>query len=330
MKAKDTLHKSESPILLIGKIPPPVGGVTIHVSRLKDNLSALNFTFDFCDLNSPLRHVFSVTRKYKVIHLHTSHPVLRFIYALYCKILNIQLIQTYHGNLGRFNFIYNLCDVLSVSLSAIPVLINQQSLEKAIKWNKKSILVSAFIQPIQNTPLKESLNTSLKIFKSKYHQVFSTTASCLAWDKNGNEIYGGSLLYEIFSQSPKAGLLFSDPTGDYKQYLEKKYKTLPDNIFFISEAHSFINVLQLSDCFIRATTTDGDSLSVKESICFHKPVIASDCVDRPKGCTLFKTLDRHDLESKIHGFQNLVISDTDHLDGFKDILNLYKKMTHSL
>jgi hypothetical protein len=297
---------------------------------LKDNLSALSFDFDFCDLNSPLLHVFSVARKHKVIHLHTSHPVLRLLFALYCKILNIKLIQTYHGNLGRFNFIYNCCDTWSVSLTHIPVLINQQSLEKARKWNKKSILISAFIKPIQNAPLNESLDASIHAFKSNYHPVFSTTASCLAWDKNGNEIYGGSMLYEVFSQNTKAGLLFSDPTGCYKQYLEEKYKSLPDNIFFIYEAHSFINILQVSDCFIRATTTDGDSLSVKESISFQKPVIASDCVDRPKGCTLYKTLDRQDLEYKIDAFHSLTTSDTDNLDGFKDILNLYKKMTHSL
>jgi len=33
---------------------------------------------------------------------------------------------------------------------------------------------------------------------------------------------------------------------------------------------------------IRATNTDGDSLSVREALWFGKPALASDCVDRRK------------------------------------------------
>ena len=39
---------------------------------------------------------------------------------------------------------------------------------------------------------------------------------------------------------------------------------------------------------IRATSTDGDSLSVREALDSGVRVLATDCVDRPDGVTLFK------------------------------------------
>ena len=54
-----------------------------------------------------------------------------------------------------------------------------------------------------------------------------------------------------------------------------------------------------SDCLIRATTTDGDSLSVKEALYYKKKVIASNCVDRVPNVILYDNLDFNQLQEKI-------------------------------
>jgi glycosyltransferase involved in cell wall biosynthesis len=77
---------------------------------------------------------------------------------------------------------------------------------------------------------------------------------------------------------------------------------MPSNVFFLNYSHDFVDVIKTCDAFIRATTTDGDSLSVQEAMYLGKDVIASDVIDRPKGCILFKTED--ELEKIISNFNS--------------------------
>ena len=58
----------------------------------------------------------------------------------------------------------------------------------------------------------------------------------------------------------------------------------------------------MSDALIRATTMDGDSLSVKEALYYGVPVFATDVVDRPSGVISFS--DFKDLEKKIISIDN--------------------------
>lgn len=61
----------------------------------------------------------------------------------------------------------------------------------------------------------------------------------------------------------------------------------------------FALILKESDIFIRATDKDGDAVSVREAIYFNKQILASDCVDRPNGVLLFKTMDKDDFKEKL-------------------------------
>ena len=80
----------------------------------------------------------------------------------------------------------------------------------------------------------------------------------------------------------------------------KKHGFLPDNIFFITYSHDFFEVINLTDALLRATTMDGDSLSINEALYFNKDVITSNVVDRPNGCILYKSTD--DLVKVINNF----------------------------
>lgn len=50
---------------------------------------------------------------------------------------------------------------------------------------------------------------------------------------------------------------------------------------------------------IRNTPTDGDSLSVKEALYLHKPILATDAVSRPKGVILFKYNDEESFSEAV-------------------------------
>jgi hypothetical protein len=47
-------------------------------------------------------------------------------------------------------------------------------------------------------------------------------------------------------------------------------------------------LVSVSDIVVRATTTDGDSLSVREALALGKAVVASNVTGRPPGVSLYK------------------------------------------
>lgn len=257
--------------------------------------------FQFFDLESEsIWKMLAVISVFPMAHLHTSSSFLQFIIALYCKLLNTKLIITYHGNLGRFGAFKNLLTGLSVWLSHTTVVLNSSSLKMATKWNSNSILISAFIRPFNVVPLRQDILQNVLGIKSKYKYMFCTNAGNVTFDKNGHEIYGISDLISVFEEMAKSCLIISDPTGNYQKYIRMKRKVpLPENILFITYYHDFCGILELSDAFIRNTTTDGDSISIREALFYHTVAFASDCVPRPMGCRLYNDIFRMDFENKL-------------------------------
>lgn len=317
-------------LLIIGKTPLPIGGVTIHVQRLIELLDFYNVDYTYYDLSKFKFYSFclSVCRS-EYAHLHSSSPILRLFFALLCKIVKTKSIITYHGNIGRFGCIKNSFDRLSIIFAKIPVVLNNKSFIQARRLNKNTQLCSAYIPEClkNNNTLNSFTNSMIVYFKQHYKFIFCTNAFNIAYDKFGKEIYGIDFLVHFFSGTDYA-LIISDPSGNYK----KKIKEVRDNILFIDYPHSFIEVLQLSDCFIRYTSTDGDSLSIHEAIDNNVPVIATDVVSRPHGVVLVKLDDEGDLRIKLkqviecHGKIEYVDSDTDIQKKKTDIVKLYESL----
>lgn len=275
-------------LLIIGRTPPPTGGVSIHVARLIQLLDKEKYVYSYYDLEK--YHLFSLIfaiKKAELIHLHSSSPFFRLFIAILCKLLCAKLISTIHGNLGRFNLFKNKIDFLALRFTNYPVTINNESYYLGLKKNKKTKKISAFIPEISPNKLDKNIDEKINMLKMRSKKMFCTNASALSYDKYGNEIYNISMLVETFKNQLDLGLIISDPSGENKRGLDKRGINIPENIIFINEEHSFIEVIKSSNTFIRATTTDGDSLSIHEAIYFGKTVIATDCVSRPKGVVLY-------------------------------------------
>lgn len=285
-------------ILIIGTIPPPIGGVTIHVSRLIEWLEKCNFPYyELLKVNDLLRFTKLIKIiNFRAVHLHTSSPQLRLLLSIFCYIFRKKLIITYHGDLLRFKSIRNMFDLISVKLSTYPIVLNNKSYKIAKKYNKNSTIISAFLPPTSEKFLPKSLLKEIINLKSKHKRLFCTNAYDVSFDKDGNEIYGISELVRYFSQNKDIALIISDPSGNYREYLTKNEFIDESNILLISKVHSFYEVLKNCDVFIRNTTTDGDSISIREALFLHKEVYATDCVSRPKGCNLYKNLQDISLE----------------------------------
>ncbi|GHA46208.1 hypothetical protein GCM10007103_29140 [Salinimicrobium marinum] len=277
--------------LILGKRPLPIGGVTIHVERLLHYLSANNVSFEYLDLkkNSKQQIIMNIIMK-KNIHLHSSNVYLRFLLTIFGKLTCKRIDLTLHGDLGRYESkIKNILDLLAIKLANKPVLLNNSSFNKAYKLNKNAFLGSSFIPPFSNSQnLDDSLMQTIHLMKKKIDFLFCTNAFNLAYDKNGQEIYGIFELIDIFTEQSKLGLIVSDPSGAYLREINRKEFNIPENIIIIPFPHSFYRIIELCDGTIRNTSTDGDSISVKESLFLEKNTFCTNVVSRPKETITYK------------------------------------------
>ena len=100
-----------------------------------------------------------------------------------------------------------------------------------------------------------------------------------------------------------------------------------DGVHVVTGSEPFGPALVRSSVFVRPTSTDGDSVSVREALAVGVPVVASDVCQRPKGCHIFQSRDAEQmaktvLEVLIKG-EKSPLADTDD-DAVEAIIERYK------
>lgn len=272
-------------ILIIGKIPPPTGGVTIHVSRILETLRHENIDFKFEELSyKNLCKIFLKILFFYNIHLHSNNSYLQFFYSLFTKILFKNSILTIHAEIGQHNnSFYNFLESLAIRLVKYPITLNKKSHNIAIKYNINSILDSAYILPKISSKLPIELEKKVLFLRNTYKKIFCTNAYNRVFDKLGNELYGIDDLIKLFNGS-NYFLFVCDPSGSYFNYY-KDHKLI--NIYFVNYHIDFISLLHHVDGFIRNTTSDGDSISIHEALHLDKLVFCTNVVDRPDNVILY-------------------------------------------
>lgn len=315
--------KKSSKVFILGTLPPPVGGVSIHVKRLVELLRKHDVSFTFLSLSSSLRSIFLQICTHQFIHLHCSNVYFRFLLAVFCFLFQKELWITYHGNLGRYNYWKNSLDYLSLFFVDTPIVLNERSFEIARRWNKKAKWISSFLPPLQEEQLSVALSMQLHKLRSTYKLLCSTNVSAVAFDDKRQEIYGIVPLLELFEKRKFDCLLVSDSSGKYKDYVLTMRKEIPSNVFFIAESHSYYALLKEVDCMIRNTLTDGDALSVKEALFLKKYVCATDVVSRHDAVNTYHTIQELDQLLDTYRESKQVL---EHLSGEQELLNLYQSI----
>ena len=285
----------QNKLLIIGKtsINSGLGGVTVHVSRLLQLYEKFNMPFNFLDLGIKKNSykIFLHVLKVDIVYLHTSNPILRCLISIFCLFTFKKLLIMVHGDLGRFNFFKNQLDFLSIRLCYKALLINEKSFLKGLSLNSNSKLVSAYIPPIVTIPLDKELTERIEIERQKSKLIIVTNAFNVAFDKFKKEIYGISDLLEYFTKSKNVFFIVADPSGNYKKYISSEFPHLNNVGFFINKKIDFYELLKLSDVFIRNTSTDGDSLSIREALELNVACYATNVVSRPHGTKVYDLLD---------------------------------------
>jgi len=167
--------------------------------------------------------------------------------------------------------------------------------------------INPFMEPTDEEVdiAKESLPSNVEKALSDFKQVFVISAWRLVIE-NGNDLYGIERTCKIFkdlSQShPSAALIvcIGDPNENAELLNKIKNSIQEDpNIIFWEHCSNSWSIFSEKTIYLRPTSTDGNSISIHEALFFKSPVIASNVVSRPKGCTLFEYVNDEDYINKI-------------------------------
>lgn len=239
----------------------------------------------------------SKIKRADVMHIHASNPILKLFYVLAGKVLSTKSIITLHGKYGIYKSRGNFIHKLALKWCDVPILINKESYDAVAKFNPRALFIPAFIPPIEtDEQLSPKMEESVNAIKVDGKPLFVTNASKRAFTADGREIYGIGFLVNFFSNHKDYNLVILDPKNEYAPIFEAK---CPSNVQIFTGNHSFCGLLKLATAAIRNTPTDGDSFTVKEALCMHKPILATDAVSRPEGTFLFKYNDEDSLSKAI-------------------------------
>ncbi len=291
-------------VVLIGPMPPPIGGVSTHLSRLlsrsKENEELNLSVWDIrrmClhTVDGSSRNLIRVLRYFiqaDIIHVHISRRLKLFL-VRFSKFCGKKVVYTHHNS-------RNLNDNLTLrTMSSVHevILVRPLTEKFPIGIQKKIIVIPAYLHANDSTELSVGLSNQLSEGTVLFAHCFQRKDNPVLVD--GNDLYGFDVVLKavesIMQSHPDKSLtlFLADPANAMKDfyrpqltYLQKFSKL---KIIFWNDELNFSSALKYCSILIRATRSEGDAISVREALHVGVPVIASDCVERPDGVVSFQT-----------------------------------------
>jgi glycosyltransferase involved in cell wall biosynthesis len=323
-------------ILIAGPLPPPAGGISIHIHRLQHvlkehyNIILVDesrvqkpgifnlFTFRFFTY-------LSLVKQADLLFIHSGNRFFKKLHILMGRIFRKKILITIHGYGKKRLSMFRRWDELIYGLAHQIILVNKEIYQKVQLPPGKCIIRNAFLPPIldEEKPLPTHVQERIHQAKREGKIILSNNASRLDTFK-GQDLYGLDICLKAVHNLVKEGIpvdcifcVSSLSNGKERFDAAQEYiKThqLESNFLLINEKMSFVQLISKSDLVLRTTNTDGDSLTIRESLYLKKPVLASDAVKRPTGTHLFISRDQEDLNYELKRMvQSIQFGKSDHI-----------------
>jgi glycosyltransferase involved in cell wall biosynthesis len=315
-------------LAIVGGVPPPFGGVTIHILRLTHLLRTYGIEAQVINLTNSIENppdIVSWRRRglRRLLHWMFRSPAAAVV--VMNKRLYVWCFFLLAGWFRRQRVIIRLqgSDVLDWNRTrhwkripaaaclrrAAGVVCVNPHLREAVQGfgvsDQRILLMPGFLPPTSDEQSEAGMASQTAAFLDRHRPVLAANGK-VAWHA-GEDLYGLDLLVDLLHrltpEYPNVGLIVSLASPDQQgaQYLLRLSERaaslgVKDQILFCVEPGYFLPVLARSHVFLRPTNTEGDSNSVREALSLGLPVVASDVANRPEGTRLFRNRDLNDLE----------------------------------
>jgi glycosyltransferase involved in cell wall biosynthesis len=315
-------------ILLVSPFPPYIGGVSVSVQRLYDYLcdqgyKVVRFNTQISDirLNSkPLKFLkylglpfYIILRgNFDIIHFHVSDIMPKFYVSLWRSLFpgKTKFIITIHGQV-RHTLSSRLGKYALGKFDRLILVKRNDIRHLPPELRSKAVEIPAFIPPVINEGktfiFPKELDEFLK--KDKFKMLIN---GFFILNDRFHDLYGFRDAVELLSKLRDLGkdvvlimvVLGNGYAGETKAYINDlksfiRGKHLDGNVFWIEQIQMELwPLLKKVHVLLRPTKSDGDALSIRESLYLKVPVITSNAVPRPQGTIVYKLHSAEDLLKK--------------------------------
>jgi glycosyltransferase involved in cell wall biosynthesis len=310
------------PVTLIGSYPPPYGGVSVHIKRLKSFLERQGI--DVTVLADPgsgsdggrviakrlglpwyLKQALPGARR--LFHFHTSGIDSARLRALSLLarcgrkvILTLHSLREPAGGRER-GFGAGALRSFSRIICVGPA-IQDRLLELGVPEERVSV-ISPYLPPERSDETRQAIAPEVDRFLRSRRPIFTASAYRLTFHDN-QDVYGLDLCIdlcrELLPDHPQLGFVFALPAiGDegYFAAMQERIAAsgIGDHFCFARSATEYWPIIERSTVLVRPTSTDSYGVSVMEAIDLGVPAIASDVCRRAPGAILFRSRDFESL-----------------------------------
>lgn len=288
-------------ILLIGPVPPPHGGISVHVTELARQLREAGTRCEVLDVRQLWRSLalLRYAARHWTIHLHTSgHGWKSWATAVLCGLTGGRSVLTLHsGLLPGYLASSATKRVLAATVCALydRVICVNAPIRDAIHSSRTEVLPACL--PVRRG---DSIrDVEIQTWMDSHRPLVSTALFF-------RPEYGFDVLLAAIdtlrSHHPAIGCIVMG-SGEQRALAERRLRHLglePHVLLAGDLDHATcLAVMSGCDVFVRATHYDGDSISVREALSLGIPVVATRVGMRPRGVILCNPGDPQDLAEKL-------------------------------
>lgn len=323
-------------VLVIGRYPPPIGGVTVHIQRLAAQLAQNAYDVSVVDLYSgrvakpsalgpgqqgsrledvqtpgvwkSIRYLRQMVSD-AVVHFHVSDGGKFYGMApllLHCSRGAAKRVVTLHsGNwverFRRLPLLQRYVAIWALRCFDDIICVNEQQQQELLEVVSSRIHVIPAYLPASLERL-EPLPEEVEHLRERVDVVVVTSGY-------GQSLYDYQTVMEGVEQAQvrlglRLGLVvatYSSWNPDYWQEVVRRMLTSLVPVVDVRNLSpsQFLRLLSEADMYVRATRSDGDAVAIREAASVCTQVIASDSVPRPSGTAVFRTGDAESLATRI-------------------------------